>query len=141
MTSDPVSVVRANNVAFNDMDVDGMLALYAEDAEVVDRRRVGMGTFRGHAELRPFYLGIFHSATTLHEDLDVVAEDGDIVVAHCELTGQLVGAPQGAADATATYGLIVTVRDGLIRRLDIADDGEHALELSGLGRGSSAPRA
>ncbi len=46
MPADEVAVVRANNEAFSRMDVDAMLALYADDAEVVDHRRVSLGTFR-----------------------------------------------------------------------------------------------
>jgi ketosteroid isomerase-like protein len=129
----PVDVVRENSAAFSAMDVDRMLALYAEDAEVVDHRRVGFGTFRGHAELRPYYLGIFHSAAELREDLAVVAADGDVVVCHCELWGRLAHGPPNVT-AAATYGLIATVRGGAIARLDIHEDGDDALTHSGLSR-------
>ena len=122
-------MVRENSEAFSAMDVDRMLALYAEDAEVVDQRRVGLGRFSGHAELRPYYLGIFHSAAELHETLEVVSADGDVVVTHCELWGRLAEGPRGST-ATASYGLIIVVRDGLIRRIDVCEDGEHALSLS-----------
>ena len=124
---DPVAVVRANSEAFSRMDVDGMLALYAEDAEVVDRRRVSLGTFRGHHELRAYYLSIFHSATELHEELEVVSERGPLVVASCELRGRLAGAPARAADVVVPYGLLIEVRDGRIARLELHESGEDAL--------------
>jgi ketosteroid isomerase-like protein len=124
-------VVLANSAAFSAMDVDGMLALYATDCEVVDRRRVSMGTFSGHDELRAYYLSIFHSAAALREDLTILRSDGDRVAAHCELWGRLASDTTGSG-ITVTYGLAIEVRDGKIAHLEIAEDGEHALELSGL---------
>ncbi len=127
----PLEVVRANSAAFSAMDVDAMLALYADDAEVVDRRRVSIGSFRGHDELRAYYLSIFHSAAELHEDLTVVAERDGVVAAHCELRGRLAADPTGP-DITVVYGLAMEIRDGKIVRLEIGEDGDHALELTGL---------
>ena len=120
-------MVLANSQAFSRMDADAMMALYAEDALVTDRRRVSMGTFRGHAELRPYYLSIFHSASELHEDLTVLAHDGDIVVAGCELRGRLADAPASTGDVVIPYGLVIEVRDGRIVRLDLHESGEDAL--------------
>ena len=128
MSGDALEVVLANNDAFSRMDVDRMLRLYARDAVVVDRRRVSIGTFVGHDELRPYYLSIFHSAVTLHEDLRVLAqEEGGIVVCDCELRGQLAAAPAMAAEVTVPYGLVIEVRDGLIVRLEIHENGADAL--------------
>ncbi|MDQ3739581.1 MAG: nuclear transport factor 2 family protein [Actinomycetota bacterium] len=127
MATKPADVVRANSAAFSRMDVDAMLGFYAEDAVMVDRRRVSMGTFRGHDELRAYYLSIFHSATELHESLDVLAERGPVVVAGCELRGRLAGAPARAADVVVPYGLLLEVRDGRIVRLELHESGEHAL--------------
>ncbi len=130
MGGDAVAVVLANSEAFSRMDVDAMMALYAEDAVVTDRRRVSMGTFRGHHELRAYYLSIFHSAAELRETLDVVGENGERIAAHCELYGRLAGSVEGSG-VTVPYGLSITVVDGLITHLEIAEDGEHALELAG----------
>jgi ketosteroid isomerase-like protein len=131
MPPSPLDVVRANNAAFSAMDVDAMLALYAQDAEVVDRRRVSMGSFSGHDELRNYYLSIFHSAAELRETLDVVADGGDKVAAECELFGRLAGSVEGSG-VTVTYGLAITVADGLITHMEIAEDGDHARELAGI---------
>jgi NAD(P)-dependent dehydrogenase (short-subunit alcohol dehydrogenase family)/ketosteroid isomerase-like protein len=129
---DPVDVVRVNSDAFSAQDIDGMLVNYAEDAVVRDVRHGGLlGTFTGHDELRTFYLGIFHMARWLREDLEVLAAEGETVVAECELHGQLAADP-GGRETVAPYGLLVTVRDGLIRELVIHGDGREALEVSGL---------
>ena len=131
MPPSPVDVVTANNAAFSAMDVDAMLALYAPDAVVTDRRRVSMGTFAGHDELRAYYLSIFHSAEELRETLEVVGQGGDRVAAACELYGRLTGSVEGSG-VTVTYGLAIVVSDGLITHMEIAEDGDHARELAGL---------
>ena len=131
MPPSALDVVQANNAAFNAMDVDAMLGFYAPDAQVVDRRRVSMGIFTGHDELRAFYLGIFHSAEEVRETLEVVAHEGDRVAAHCDLYGRLTGSVEGTG-ITVTYGLAITLAGGVIARLELAEDGEHARELVGL---------
>jgi ketosteroid isomerase-like protein len=128
---DATDVVLANNRAFGAMDVDAMLALYAPDAEVIDRRRAPMGSFSGHDELRAYYLSIFHSACELREELTVLAARDGVVAAHCELFGRLAADPTGP-EINIPYGLVYDIEDGRIVRLQIADDGDHALELSGL---------
>ena len=130
---DPVATVRRNSAAFSARDVDGMLACYAPDAVVRDLRHGGLlGNFTGHDELRTYYLGIFHMAAWLREDLEILAVGGDVVVADCELHGRLA-TDQDGREMTAPYGLLMTIRDGLIHRLDIYGDGREALEASGLG--------
>jgi ketosteroid isomerase-like protein len=131
MPRSALEVVQANNAAFSAMDVDAMLELYAPDAQVLDRRRVSMGTFTGHDELRAYYLSIFHSAETLRETLEVLGERDGVVAAHCELWGRLAGDVAGSG-ITVTYGLAIWVADGRITRLEIAEDPEHARELAGL---------
>ncbi len=129
---DPVEVVRGNSAAFSAQDVDGMLANYAEDAVVRDLRHGGLlGSFTGHDELRTYYLGIFHMARWMREDLEVLAASGETVVADCELHGQLAADPDGR-EMTAPYGLLIRFRGGLIQELDIYGDGREALEVSGL---------
>ena len=132
MESDAIAVVKANSAAFSRMDVDAMMEYYAPDAVAVDRRRVSMGTFSGHSELRPYYLSIFHSASELQETLRVVAASGEVVVADCELRGRLAEAPARAADVVVPYGLVIDVRDGRIARLELHESGDDALDAAGL---------
>jgi ketosteroid isomerase-like protein len=132
VSGDPVSVVRSNSAAFSARDVERMLEHYARDAVVEDRRPTGWGAHRGHAELRAYYLGIFDNADALDESLEVLAADGDVVVAHCDLWVHLA-ADESAEGLTIPYGLIVTVRDGRIAQLAIHSDGREALAASRLG--------
>jgi ketosteroid isomerase-like protein len=131
MSEAELAVVHANNRAFCSRDVDRMLRCYHPDAVVVDRRRVGFGSFRGHDELRAYYRSIVDSAAELNEDLEVLAAAGGVVVAHCVLRGRLASDPTGP-EVGAEYGLLVRVEDGLITKLDVCEDGEHALELGGV---------
>ena len=130
MSDDDIAVVLSNSAAFSAQDVDAMLRHYSEDAEVVDRRRVGFGSFTGHEELRSYYSGITTSALEMHESLEVVASRDGLVAAQCELRGRLVSDPTGP-EVSAPYGLLIALRDGLITRLDLCEDGEHAMELGG----------
>jgi ketosteroid isomerase-like protein len=134
MSSDKdVAVVRANNVAFSNRDVDAMLELYAPDAEVVDHRHLGLGSFRGHEELRPYYLSIFHGAEALRENLEVLAARDGVVVCHAETWARLPSDPEGPG-FTTPYGMVITMREGRIGRLEVYTDGDEALEASGLER-------
>src|SRR3954468_13048626 len=127
-----VEVVLANNAAFNDRDVEAMLALYAPHAVLVDRRQLGLGQCDGHAELRPYYASIFNAVEALNEDIRVLAERGDTVVAHCD-TGERLPNDETGAGLTTPYGLVVQVRDGRIQRLEVFNAGVDALAASGLG--------
>jgi ketosteroid isomerase-like protein len=133
MSEAELALVRRNSAAFSARDVDAMLACYAPDATVVDLRRVGFGTFTGHDELRAYYGGICDSAFSLHEDLQVLAARDGLVASHCELRGRLASDP-GGPELGATYGLVAHLRDGVIAKLEVCEDGEHALEVSGLTR-------
>ena len=124
-----IALVQRNSAAFSARDVDGMLRCYAPDAVVVDRRRFGFGSFTGHAELRTYYEGIVGSAADLHEEMRILEARDGLVVADCELSGHLATDPAGPL-VSAPYGLVITLRDGLIARLEVYDDGEGALEAS-----------
>lgn len=132
MDGEAVAVVMANSAAFSRMDVEAMLAHYAADAEVVDHRRVSLGSFRGHEELRAFYLSIVHSASELFEEITVLAQRGGSVVVACELRGRLAAAPARTADVVVPYGMVVEVADAKIRRLELHESGEDALAAAGI---------
>jgi ketosteroid isomerase-like protein len=132
MSAADVAVVSASSAALSRRDIDAMLAQYAPDAVVVDRSGLGFGELRGHAELRPYYLGLMGSADALQETFRVVADRGDgVLVTDCELSAKLAADPTGNG-VTATYALVVTVRDGRIRRLEVHVDAAAALAAAGV---------
>jgi ketosteroid isomerase-like protein len=120
-----VDVVVANSRAFSRRDVDAMLELYAPDAVVTDRRPVGWGEFRGRAALRSYYQGLFDNVAAVHEDLEVVADDGDVIVAACVLRAEIAGQPDAGA-VEFRYALRIELAGGLIAAMEIFDDAEAA---------------
>ena len=121
-----VEVVLGNNAAFNRRDLDGMLAYYAPDAVVLDRRPGGFGEYHGAEALRAYYGGIFDNTVELAEDLEIVASPGGFVVADCRTRAGLVS-EMGSGEFTTDYALLVDVRDGLITRLEVYPDADSAL--------------
>jgi ketosteroid isomerase-like protein len=119
-------IVRANSAAFSDQDVERMLELYAPDAVVIDRRQVGWGEFRGHDALRSYYQGLFDNADDIAEELEIVSENGDTVVASCKLTAQLTGQPIGSGEVHFEYALRIVIADGLIRTMDNYENADAA---------------
>ena len=124
-------MLLASNAALNRRDVEGMLAVYDPDATFADHRQVAFGSFRGHDELRELYTGLVGSAAEFHESVRVLVARAGTVVAHCEVTARLAADPTGP-QIGAEYGFVVTIRDELIARMELFDDGEAALEASGL---------
>ncbi len=115
------AIVHANSAAFSRRDENGMLAFYAPDAVVIDRRAVGWGEIRGHDALRSYYQGIFDNAEELHEALEIVSDEGDVVVASCRLTVHLVGQPD-APPVEFGYALRIAFADGAIQSMEIFDN-------------------
>jgi ketosteroid isomerase-like protein len=113
-----VDVVRANSEAFSRRDVGAMLELFAPDPIVRDHRIVGWGDFVGREAIRAYYEGLFDNADKIYEELAVVSEHGDVVVASCHVSAHLAGHEE-ADVVTFDYALKVTVADGLITALEI----------------------
>jgi ketosteroid isomerase-like protein len=119
-----VDIVVANSEAFSRRDAEAMLALWAPDATMSDRRAVGWGEYQGRDALRAYYLGLFDNVSALHEDLEVVSSEGDAVVVTCHTRAQLAGDPE--AEVTFAYAMRITLSAGLITSLEIFEDVEAA---------------
>jgi ketosteroid isomerase-like protein len=117
----PRDVLLAVNAAFSRRDAAAMVERFAPDAVVTDHRRGGMGSWRGHDELLAYYAGICDSARELREDIEIVSERGDLVIADCIFNARLT--EDGPAEEfTLPYALSVVVRDGLIQELGVHQD-------------------
>jgi ketosteroid isomerase-like protein len=117
----PRDVLLAVNAAFSQRDAPAMVERFAADAVVTDHRQGGMGSWRGHDELLAYYAGICDSARQLREDLEIVYEQGDVVVADCVFNAQL--SEEGGPDEfSLPYAISVVVRDGLIQELGVHQD-------------------
>lgn len=129
----PVDVILDVNAAMNRRDVDGMLEHYAPGAVFRDHRAVPFGDFEGHAQLHDLYGGILGLAAEFTERLEFLALEGGTLVAHCEVSARLADDPTGRIIG-AEYGYIATIRDDRVVSLELYDDGQAALEASGLRR-------
>jgi ketosteroid isomerase-like protein len=117
----PRDVLLAVNAAFSQRDAPAMVERFAPDAVVTDHRQGGMGSWRGRDELLAYYAGICDSARQLREDIEIVYEHGDVVVADCVFNAQL--SEEGGPDEfSLPYALSVVVRDGLIQELGVHQD-------------------
>jgi ketosteroid isomerase-like protein len=125
MPAPNAEVVRANSAAFSRRDVDAMLELYAPDAVVTDRRPVGWGEFRGRDALHSYYQGLFDNADELDEELEIVSEDGDVIVAACRLNVRLAGEHDNG-DLVFGYALRIKLAAGQIAAMEIHHDAEAA---------------
>jgi ketosteroid isomerase-like protein len=121
----PLEVLKAVNAAFCRQDAAAMVALFSDDAVVADHRQGGLGRWQGREELLAYYTGICEAARELRERLDVVEDRGDVIVADCLFTARL--SEDGPAEEVSLgYGLVATIADGLIRRIDLYQDGAAA---------------
>lgn len=119
------AVVRENSAAFSRRDVDGMLEFYAPDAVVRDRRSVGWGEFRGHDAVQSYYQGLFDNADQLDEDVTIVSDEDDLVIASCRLTAHLAGQPD-VPPLEFEYALRIAFADGAIESMEIYEDADAA---------------
>ena len=98
-----------------------MVARFAPDAVVTDHRPGGLGTWHGRDELLAYYAGICDSARELREDIEIVSEQGELVIADCVFNARL--SEEGTAEEfVLPYALTVVVRDGLIEELGLHQD-------------------
>jgi ketosteroid isomerase-like protein len=117
----PRDVLLEVNGAFCRRDAAAMVQRFAPDAVVTDHRQGGMGSWRGRDELLAYYAGICDSARQVREDIEIVSEHGDVVVADCVFNAQL-SEEGGPEEFSLPYALSVVVRDGLIQELGVHQD-------------------
>lgn len=113
MTTDAGAIFERHIAAFNDRDLDALLAGFADDALWV----TGKYTCRGHVELRELFAGAFSSIAPRLEVRSVLAVD-DLVAA--ELVEYMVVDDH---EVTAPIAGFYTVRDGRILRAKIYREG------------------
>ena len=118
---EPRDVLLSVNAAFSRRDAPAMVERFAPDAVVTDHRQGGLGSWRGHDELLAYYAGICDSARQVREDIEIVSEQGDVVIADCVFNAQL-SEEGGPEEFSLPYAITVVVRDGLIQELGVHQD-------------------
>jgi ketosteroid isomerase-like protein len=116
----PRDVLLEVNAAFCRRDAQAMVARFAPDAVAADHRG-GLGSWRGRDELLAYYAGICDTALAIREDLEIVSEHGEVVVADAVFNAQL--SEEGGPDEfSLSYALAAVVSDGLIQELGVHED-------------------
>jgi ketosteroid isomerase-like protein len=118
----PRDVLLAVNAAFCRRDAQTMVEHFAPDAVATDHRQGGgLGSWRGREELLAYYAGICDTARTIREELEIVSEHGDVVIADAVFNAQL-SEEGGPEEFTLSYALRAVVRDRLIQELGVHSD-------------------
>jgi ketosteroid isomerase-like protein len=131
MSQENVEIVRRAHQAFNDRDLDALLASFTDDAEW---RLIGgfadlIGTeFRGHEELRRLF-NEWVDNLGLQGKMEAVLEADDRVVVMLRVTG--AGGASGVP-TTIRSGNVYFFRDGKISAVDSYYEASQALEAVGL---------
>ena len=132
MSRENVEIVRRSTDAYNRRDVDGMLALWAQDA-VLDwsnARSFEAGVYRGHGEIRAFMEGFFASWDEVRIELvygPAEVEDGLVIA---ENVTYMRG--RDGIEVQARSAWLITIRDGKQTSLTLFQTKQDALEAAGL---------
>ena len=133
MSRDDVEVVRDMLQAFNDGDVDGVIAAFDERCELSEPPEVpdtpGRG-FRGHDGIRSWMENLRGVGGIRFEPTSFETR-GEVIVT--EWVGHGVGHASGAPFEWQTFA-VIHMRDGKILRAQGFLDRAQALEAAGLGR-------
>jgi ketosteroid isomerase-like protein len=105
--------------AFDLGDIDGVLAVFAEDLEIIDP---GMGTVHGHGPFREYIETLKRAVPDARAVIDDMYDAGDVVVVEGRFAGTFTGplaSPDGDIEPTgATVDLrfadVSRARDGKI---------------------------
>ncbi|MEK6327501.1 MAG: nuclear transport factor 2 family protein [Actinomycetota bacterium] len=136
MSQENVEIVRCAYELFNEGGPEAVISAGIWSPEIVwdlsPSGIAGLGVYRGHDEVRAFFeedwFGRFPSRSGRSNSTSLV-DHGDQVIAVHHQRG--LGASSGAA-AELEQGIINTLHDGEIVRVEIYGDPAKALEAAGL---------
>jgi hypothetical protein len=122
-------IVSAHYAAFNDRNVDALLATCTTDVEIDDHLRVDAGIYRGRERVRTFFEGLWDVASSAEvAPVQVRSRENRVWVrARVWARGQTSGAAAGM-----TFAHVFTIRSGRISRIEVYADSAQALEAAGL---------
>jgi ketosteroid isomerase-like protein len=136
MSQENVEIVRRAYELFNEGGPEAMISAGIWSPEIVwdfsPSEIPGLGVYRGHDEVRAFFEEDWFGAFPFEEwevELDQLVDHGDQVIGVHHQRG--LGASSRAA-AELEQGIIYTLHDGEIVRVEIYGDPAKALEAAGL---------
>ena len=136
MSQENVEIVRRAYELFNEGGPEAVISAGIWSHEIVwdlsPSGIAGLGVYRGHDEVRAFFEEDWFGAFPFEEweiELDRLVDHGDQVISVHHQRGR--GASSGAA-AVLEQGIINTLHDGEIVRVELYGDPAKALEAAGL---------
>jgi ketosteroid isomerase-like protein len=129
MSATSVERFRQLIEAANREDLEGALALIAEDVEWIPARSAVQGTYRGHDGIRAFFADNQENFERFEPAIDEIRDLGDNVLVFGTI--HVLGRGSGL-DAQIPMAGIATYRDGLLVRWEDFRERERALEAAGL---------
>ncbi len=115
--------------AFNDGDVEAVLAEMHPDVEFIPRRAPVQGAFHGHEGIREFFADNAESFDVFHVTLEETRDRGDRVVGIGTL--RIRGKGSGA-EAVVPTAVVLTFAQGKVVRFEEFGERARALEAAGL---------
>jgi ketosteroid isomerase-like protein len=130
MSRENVDLVHRLVKAWNDGNLDAILALHDPECEVVFPPDVPEpGPFHGHAELRQWAEGFLAAWEFHHAEIVEVVDAEDRVVALLHLVGRGIGS---GVEMDETDAHVFTIREGRIARWQNFAERAEALKAAGL---------
>jgi ketosteroid isomerase-like protein len=129
MSQENVELTRRGVQAFNDRDLDALLALLHDDVEITPILAAMEGSFRGHDGVRRWWAGLIGGFPEINIEVSEVRDLGDITVAGWRVSGR------GAESDTpfdATVWQMHQWRRGKCVRWHAYPSKSEALEAAGL---------
>ena len=88
MSQENVELTRRGVQAFNDRDLDALLALLDDDVEIIPILAAMEGGFRGHDGVRRWWAGLIGSFPEIDIEVLEVRDLGDVTVAGWRVSGR-----------------------------------------------------
>ncbi len=129
MSAENLEVGQRIVPAFNDGDVEAVLAEMHPDVEFIPRRAPVQGAFHGHEGIREFFADNAESFDVFHVTLEETRDHGDRVVGIGTL--RIRGKGSGA-EAVVPTAVVLTFAQGKVVRFEELGERARALEAAGL---------
>jgi len=109
-----IDVVLRQFDAYNERDIDGIIAYYSEGARIID---AGRGAFReeGRDAIRPVFKRVFDASPELHANASNVFQVGSWVSVRSSAEGFMASGREGHREWVEVY----RVEDGFITELHL----------------------
>jgi ketosteroid isomerase-like protein len=129
MSRENVELARRAFQAFNDRDLDAVLAGLDEEVEAFPRLAAVEGGYRGHDGVRRWWAQLLDAFPDFHVEILEVRDLGDRMVLTLRLRGHGAGSD---TPIDATHWQVTQLRDGKVIRWRVYTSESEALEAVGL---------